>query len=132
MNGKKGKKLTSEILSVRTDGKSGGTAFGYFECLEPMFTQDNQPVKGNFDQDLYTFTLRQPDGELLRYWADGGIRGALKMAKVTQGQCIMIEHTGTKKIEEGTVQTYDIFGYEFDETNMPKKKSGVPIESRVN
>lgn len=109
---KKGKKLNSEILSVRNDDKAGGFASGFFMGVKPVMTMDNEHVKGNFDQPLYTMDLRQKDGEILTYWADGGIRGALKLAKVQEGQPIFIEHTGTKKIDEGTVQTYDVYGAE--------------------
>jgi len=133
MNGKKGKKLTSEINSVRIDGKTGGTAAGYFGNLQPMRNFAGEVIKGNFEQDLFTFTLRDEHGEEKQYWADGGLRGALKMAKVQDGQCIFIEHTGTKKIDEGTVQTYEIFGYEFEGATMPPKKaSNKNTEARAN
>ena len=51
-------------------------------------------------------------GEANKFWADAGIRGSLKMARVEPGQPIEIVHTGDKEIEQGTVQTYDIFALE--------------------
>lgn len=79
-----------------------------------MINEDTGEIrKGNFDQDLYTLEMRDPaTGEIQKYWADAGIRGTLKMAKIKPETLIEIEHTGDKEIEQGTVQTYDIFGAE--------------------
>lgn len=110
---KKGKKLTSEILSVRSDTGTGGTAEGIFVGLKQMYNFNNEPVKGNYDQDLFTMDLADFDTKELRtYWVDAGLRGTLKLAKVKEGDRVIIEHTGTKKIDDGTVQTYDIFAAE--------------------
>lgn len=110
---KRGKKLTSEILSVRDDKKVGAEVGGIFQNLTPMLTAAGEPVMGNYGQALHTFELVDPKtGEVKKYWADGGIRGSLKMAKVKDGDKIFIQHTGTKKIDEGTVQTYDVFSAE--------------------
>lgn len=108
-----GKKLNSEILSVRTDGKIGGFAEGFFGELKPMLTHAGETVRGNFDQELHTMTLTDFEtGEIKTYWADGGIRGSLKLARIENGQPIRIVHTGEKKIDEGRVQTYDVFRME--------------------
>lgn len=107
------KKLTSAIESLREDGKVGKTTRGIFLSISPMCGMDNEQLTGNFDQPLFTIELADLEtGEVTKYWADGGIRGALKLAKIKDGQKIEIEHTGQKKIEDGTVQTYDIYELE--------------------
>jgi hypothetical protein len=106
----RGKKLNSEILSCRNGDTPGCITRGRFLSLTQMTRQNGEPVQGNFDQDLYTMELADLEtGEIKRYWADGGIRGTLKMANVQPDTAIEIEHTGKKKIEEGTVQTYDVY-----------------------
>jgi len=106
----RGKKLNSEILSCRDGDKPGMITRGRFLGLIPMLRQNGDPVVGNFDQNLYTMELADIDtGEVKRYWADGGIRGTLKLGNIQEGMAIEIEHTGKKKIEEGVVQTYDIY-----------------------
>lgn len=105
------KKLTSTILSVR-DFAEG--VYGTVGELRQLQNYNNEPVKGTYGQDLYALDLvNKHTGEITSYWADAGLRGTMKMAKVTAGQDIFIQHTGTKKIDEGTVQTYDIFGVEY-------------------
>jgi len=107
---KKGKKRTSDILSIRNDDAPGGTVQGIFISLDPMFTMDNEPMLGNFDQHLHTLDLADFETkEITRYWADGGVKGALKLARVKEGDKIIIEHTGKKKIEQGVVQTYEVY-----------------------
>lgn len=107
------KKLTAAIESLREDGKVGKTTRGIFLGLTPMCGMDNEQLKGNFDQPLFTLELADLEtGEANKFWADGGIRGALKLARIEPGQAIEIEHTGQKKIEDGTVQTYEIYGLE--------------------
>ena len=106
---KKGKKLNNEIFSIR-DTK---TAEGVFMGLFPILDSDvNQVTSKRFDTPLFFVTVKNKAGEEMRYWADGGLRGTLKMARVEPGQPIFIEHTGSKEIEEGVVQTYDIYGAE--------------------
>lgn len=106
MKFKKGKKRTAEIMSVR----EAKEVFGIFEGIEGMYTMDNEPVLNRYDQQLHTISLVNPEtGEIQKYWADGGIRGAVKLAKVKKGDTIVIQHTGEKEIDEGVVQTYDIF-----------------------
>lgn len=104
------KKLTAAIESLREDGKTGKTVRGIFLSLSPMCGMDNEQLRGNFDQPLFTLELADLETkEVVKFWADGGIRGALKLARVEEGQAIEIVHTGQKKIEDGTVQTYDIY-----------------------
>lgn len=109
------RKLNSDINSTRFDDKYGKTIRGKFAGVSPMMTMDNQQVVGSFNQPLYTMELAEVDGaakgELTKFWCDGGLRGALKLAKVEPGMEIEIVHTGEKKIEDGKVQTYDVFGF---------------------
>lgn len=105
---KRKKQLNNSINSLRDT-----TAIGIVGDLVQLTTSDGAPVKGNFNQDLYTLDLTNPKtGEVQKYWADAGLRGSLKMAKVVAGMLVEIVHTGTKEIEQGTVQTYDIFELE--------------------
>lgn len=106
----RGKKLNSEILSCRNGDTPGCITRGRFLNIQPMLRQDGTAVQGNFDQDLFVMELADLDtAEVNRYWADGGIRGTLKLGNIKEGMPIEIEHTGKKRIEEGTVQTYDVY-----------------------
>lgn len=111
---KKGKKLTSEILSIRNDSGPGGEVFGIFEGVTPLVKQSGEAVTGGYGQELFTLELTDPGtGEVKKYWADGGIRGALKMAKVNKGMAIFITHTGDAVMTnddgtKGKIQTYEI------------------------
>lgn len=100
------KKLNDTILSVRDAGPSG--VEGVFGEVVMMTTEDGSPVLGNYNQELGFFTL-QNKNETRKYWLDGGLRGSFKMARVTPGMRIAIVHTGEKQIDNGKVQTYDIF-----------------------
>lgn len=106
----RGKKLNSEILSFRNGDVVGCITRGRFLSITPMLRQDGSAVQGNFDQDLFVMELADLEtAEVKRYWADGGIRGTLKLGNIQPDMAIEIEHTGKKKIEEGTVQTYDVY-----------------------
>lgn len=104
------RKLNSEILSCRDGDKPGQITRGRFLGITAMLRENGEAVQGNFDQDLFTMELADLEtGEIKRYWADGGIRGTIKLGGVQKDMPIEIEHTGKKKIEEGTVQTYDVY-----------------------
>lgn len=99
------KKLNSEILSLR-----GQTVTGVMGEISPMLKDDGTPVTGNYGQELWTFTLfDKKTNEERRYWGDGGLKGTFKMAHIKPGMFIEIVHTGEKEIDQGNVQTYDIF-----------------------
>jgi len=105
----------SAILSIRRDDNQlGGSATGIAGEFKQLTKEDGSPVLSNtYGNHLYTLDLINPtSGEIKTYWADGGLRGALKMARVNPGMHIEIVHTGEKKIDQGTVQTYDIFELE--------------------
>lgn len=109
---KKGKKLGGgSILSVR-DFKEG--VVGIVGEIKQLFKQDNTPITGSFGQLLHTVELTDPStGEVQNYWADGGLRGALKLAKVQPNTPYFITHTGETEMElpdgkKGFVQTYEI------------------------
>lgn len=107
----RGKKRTAEILTLRNDKGPGKITRGIFLGTAPMLRETGEPIQGNFDQELHTMEMADLDtGEVKRYWADGGIRGALKLAKVARDTPIEIEHTGDKLVSDlGKVQTYDIY-----------------------
>ena len=78
-----------------------------------MKRDDGTSVVGKFGQELWTFDLAdKKTGEIKKYWGDGGLKGSFKMCNLKPGMYIEIVHTGTKKIEDGTVQTYDVFELE--------------------
>lgn len=108
---KRGKKLNQSILSVRDF--EGGVEGAVGEITQ-MTGYDGDPlVSKTYGTPLFTFDLADLNsGEIKKFWADGGIRGAFKMSKVKPGDKIAIEHTGTQKLEQGTVQTYDVFRME--------------------
>jgi len=112
-NYKRGRKLNAEILSLRDDKATGKTTTGIFLGFEPLTTEAGEIKRGNFDQELYTMNLQAlVGGEITKYWADAGIRGSFKMARIDNGTPVEIVHTGKKEIEQGTVQTYDVFQLE--------------------
>ena len=111
---KRGKQLTAAVGSLRMDNDVGKVTTGFFDAVVPLLKENGEPVQSRtYGNDLFHLKMRdlQTEEEMI-YWADGGIRGALKMAKVLAGTAIEIVHTGQKKIEDGTVQTYDIFALE--------------------
>ena len=110
---KRGAKLNQEILSLRDDKAPGKTTTGIFLGFEPLTTEVGEIKRGNFDQELFVMQMQNlSGGEIQKYWADAGIRGTFKMGRIQNGQAVEIVHTGKKEIEQGTVQTYDVFGLE--------------------
>lgn len=100
------KRLGTEIKSIRETG----VAKGVVGELTQLMKQDNTPVQGSYGQDLYTIELiDKATGEVTKWWADAGFRGTMKMLKIQPGQHIEVEHTGEKKIDSGTVQTYAFY-----------------------
>lgn len=121
----RGRKLNSEILSVRDDKKAGKITQMIFQRVRPLVRESTgEIVTGNFDQELYVIDGLTLDTEEPRtFWCDAGLRGTLAMANVKEGQAIEIEHTGSKKLDArknsagveipaGTVQTYEVFTLE--------------------
>lgn len=110
---KRAAKLNQEINSLRDDKAVGKTTVGIFLGFEPLTTEAGEIKRGNFDQELFVMQMQKlHGGEIEKYWADAGIRGTFKMARIQAGQAVEIVHTGKKEIEQGTVQTYDVFGLE--------------------
>lgn len=110
---KRGKKLNAEILSLRDDKGPGKSTVGVLGEIQQLKDDSGKVLLGNFGQELMTVELTSPDdGEVRKYWLDAGLRGSLKMARVKPGQLLEIVHTGEKEIEQGTVQTYDLFPLE--------------------
>lgn len=110
---KRGKKLNGGILSVR-DFPNG--VEGTVGELTQLIKNNGEFVQGKFGQDLWTLAMLNEGVEVL-YWADGGIRGALALAKVKPGDKIAIVHTGETTMEmkdggTGRVQTYDLYSLE--------------------
>lgn len=99
------RKLNSEINSLRET-----TVSGILGETVAMTRNDGSPAVGKFGQELWTFELAdKKTGEIKKYWGDGGLKGAFSLSKVKPGMHIEIVHTGEKEIEQGTVQTYDLF-----------------------
>lgn len=106
MAAKRGKKLNAGILSVR-DHKCEGTFMG----IRPLLKDDGTAiVSKSYGSELHVMDLASlENGEVLSFWADGGLRGSLKAAKVAEGQKIVVEYTGETQFEGGRVNTYDVF-----------------------
>lgn len=103
------KKLNQAILSVREKG----SVQGVLGEMAKLTTLEGQVLQSRYGTDLETFELTNQDsGEIEKFWLDGGLRGAFKMAKVKPGMLVEIVHTGEKDIDEGTVQTYDVYELE--------------------
>jgi hypothetical protein len=102
----RGKKMNSDIKSLRNE-----TVQGKFIKVETLTNDQGEVIKSkSYGTELYVMTMACLDtGDPLLFWADGGLRGTLKMARVQEGDLIEIVHIGEKDIEQGTVQTYDIF-----------------------
>lgn len=102
----KRRKLNTEIVSLR-DAK---TITGIVGEVMAMEREDGTPVTNKFGTQLATLEIETKDGAV-KIWADAGLRGALKMARVKPGMNIEIVHTGETKHPEydSTLQTYDIF-----------------------
>ncbi len=107
---KRGKKLTADIGSVRELHQVAGL----MGELEQLKNNAGEPVLSKkYGTSLWKFSLADKDtGEISYFWADGGIRGALSMSRVAPGAFIEIVHTGEKEIDDGTIQTYDIYALE--------------------
>lgn len=108
-------KLTSNILSVR-DFENG--VEGFLGEVQPLTKNSGDQVTGSYGQNLYTVELLDlVTREVKKYWCDGGMRGALTLAKVQPATPIAIVHTGETTMDldngqKGKVQTYDIFRLE--------------------
>jgi len=104
------KKLNSTILSVR-DFKEG--VEGIIGEQTFLTNLDGEKVLNKHGKPLMTIDLADiKSGEVKKFWLDGGLRGSLKMAKVMPGMKVALVHTGEKDIDDGYVQTYDVFGLE--------------------
>jgi len=106
----KRKKLNATIESIR----DLGTVTGKIGERQKMERADGSPVENKFGTQLETVELIQGDGEIKKYWVDGGLRGAFALAKVKPGMLVEIVHTGEVKHDEYNtiLQTYDIFELE--------------------
>ena len=108
------KLLNDAIISIRKDDDTlGGSIMGLLGERTEMKNDDGSMKLGNFGQPLWTFEMIDlHSGEVKKVWGDGGLAGAFKMSRVKPGQAIEIVHTGQKKLEQGTVQTYEIYEVE--------------------
>jgi hypothetical protein len=121
-NYQRAKQLNSKILSFRDPVFKDGVQ-GEVGELRQMFKANGEPKRGSFDQELYTLDfIDLHTGEVKKFWADGGVRGALALGEVKPGAKVEIVHTGETEIEwndedtgktgKGFVQTYDVFALE--------------------
>lgn len=101
------KKLNAMIEGIRP----GTEVIGEFVGVEPLLHEDGTPVVSRaYGNPLHVLKLRNANGEEATFWADGGLRGALKIARVAPGKAIAIMATGeTQKVESGEVNVYEIF-----------------------
>lgn len=101
------KLLNKGIQSIR-DLKS---VKGAFVGIEKLTNEMGEAILSKaYGNELFKLLLSDENGEVNEFWADAGLRGSLKMGRVSAGMKIEIVHTGEKEIDAGTVQTYDIFG----------------------
>lgn len=105
------KKLGVDVFSVREEKKVRGV----LGEIRP-FTRDGEVQTSNaYGTTLHVFSLTdKATGEVKDYWFDGGLKGAFKLAKVTPGMNLEIEHKGEREFDmddgkKGTVQKYDIY-----------------------
>jgi len=110
------KKLTVPFVDLKQSsfiGKILGFDSGYSRTWENPFV---------------IIRLQSPEGDTYNAVLDGGLRGALKLARLIEGEVKMTEtyadvsgikvlkdamieivHTGTKEVDQGECNTYDIF-----------------------
>ncbi len=100
------KKLGNSIKSLRET-----TVTGMFNGVRQLTDLEGNPVLSKaYETQLFVMDLTDvKTKELTSFWADAGLRGTLKLCQVKDGMILEITHTGEKKIDSGTVQTYDIF-----------------------
>lgn len=102
------KKLRNRTIQIFEDGKEYTGTVG---PIVQMLDSNGAPVVGKHDQDLYTMELTDGRGEITQYFVDGGLRGALRIARVCPGETITIKALGSKKeIPTGFVREYEIYG----------------------
>ena len=84
---------------------------GMFLGVSPFLDENGNQLKSRtYGTDLFIVTMADPKtGETRDYFADGGLRGAIKMSRLKKEQLVSIVWTGEhKKIEDGEVKVYEI------------------------